>query len=230
MRTRPSLEACLDRARAWHFPADALLLSGDLVQDEPLGYDAIRSLFAGAGAPVLVVPGNHDVPGALAAALAGPPFQVGGSRHLDGWVVQLVSTWFAESANGEGRVGAGQLVALDRDLTAVRGRNVLVCLHHPPLAMDAAGIDALGLTDAAELRRVLERHACVRAVAWGHAHQALDVYRGDRRYMCSPSTCIQFKPRTPRLEVDARPPGYRVIDLHADGGVSSEVVWLEGYR
>jgi Icc protein len=96
--------------------------------------------------------------------------------------------------------------------------------------MDAAGIDALGLTDAADLLRVLDRHPCVRAVVWGHAHQALDVYRGDRRFMCSPSTCVQFKPRTPRIEIDPRPPGYRVIDLHPDGGVSSEVVWLEGYR
>jgi len=53
------------------------------------------------------------------------------------------------------------------------------------------------------------------------------VYRGARRFMCAPSTCVQFRPRAPRIEVDERPPGYRVIDLHADGSLASEVVWLE---
>ena len=48
--------------------------------------------------------------------------------------------------------------------------------------------------------------------------------------MCTPATCMQFKPRDPGFEVDDRPPGYRVIDLHDDGGIASEVVWLEGYR
>jgi hypothetical protein len=29
--------------------------------------------------------------------------------------------------------------------------------------------------------------------------------------------------------VDDRPPGYRVIDLLDDGGIATEVVWLERY-
>ena len=28
----------------------------------------------------------------------------------------------------------------------------------------------------------------------------------------------------------ASPPGYRVLDLHDDGGIATEVAWLEGYR
>jgi hypothetical protein len=41
---------------------------------------------------------------------------------------------------------------------------------------------------------------------------------------------MQFRPRQPSFQVDDRPPGYRVIDLGADGSIASEVVWLEGYR
>jgi hypothetical protein len=40
---------------------------------------------------------------------------------------------------------------------------------------------------------------------------------------------MQFKPRND-FAADDRPPGYRVIDLGADGAIVSEVVWLEGYR
>ena len=47
--------------------------------------------------------------------------------------------------------------------------------------------------------------------------------------MCTPATCMQFKPRND-FATDERPPGYRVIDLLANGSIASEVVWLEGYR
>jgi hypothetical protein len=89
--------------------------------------------------------------------------------------------------------------------------------------------DALGLLDGPEFMTAIARHDNVRGVAWGHAHQALDLYRGAVRLMCTPATCMQFKPRVDGFIVDDRPPGYRVIDLHDDGGIASEVVWLEGY-
>jgi Icc protein len=107
---------------------------------------------------------------------------------------------------------------------------VLVCLHHQPMPMEAAGLDALGLRDAEPFMALVRRHPQVRAVVWGHAHQAFDVFRDGVRYLCAPSTCMQFKPRDPGFVIDDRPPGYRVIDLHDDGGIATEVVWLEGYR
>jgi Icc protein len=226
VKTWHTLNACLARAKEWHFPADALLLSGDLVQDEPAGYDAIRTSFGTLGVPVLTIPGNHDVPDKLRQALGNPPFQVGGTYPLGDWLVVLLSSWFVGSVDGEGRLGDEELARLESALRRHAPRPALVCLHHPALPMDGS-IDELGLTDAAALLEIVARYDSVRAVAWGHAHQALDVYRGATRFMCAPSTCLQFRPRTPRLEVDARPPGYRVVDLHADGSLSSEVVWLE---
>jgi Icc protein len=227
VRTWSTLRACLARAREWHFPADALLLSGDLVQDEPAGYSAIRSLYGALGVPVLVIPGNHDVPDRLGQTLGDPPFQVGGTFPLGEWLLVLLSSWYAESVDGEGRLGGAQLASLEAALRRHAPRPALVCVHHPAVSMDSTGIDELGLTDAAALLEIVDRHDCVRGVAWGHAHQALDVYRADKRLMCAPSTCIQFRPRRARIEVDDRPPGYRVIDLHANGSLSSEVVWLE---
>jgi Icc protein len=97
--------------------------------------------------------------------------------------------------------------------------------------MDSPGLDELGLLDGPELSAAVARHPRVRGVCWGHAHQALDLYRpGDVRFMCTPATSMQFKPRSANFEIDDRPPGYRVLDLHADGSIASEVVWLEGYQ
>lgn len=228
--TLPSLEACLTHARHRQLPVDAILVTGDLVQDEPAGYGMLESLLGDLGAPVLLVPGNHDRPEALRVRFDHLPFQVGGSMALGRWTVVMLETWSADSVRGEGRLGPRAMRDLDAQLDAAGGRNVLVCLHHPPLLMDTAGLDSLGLVDAADFLAVLARHDHVRGVAWGHAHQALDLYRAHARFMCTPSTCFQFKPRVAGFVKDDRPPGYRVIDLLDDGGVASEVVWLEGYR
>src|SRR5688500_7212743 len=54
--------------------ADAILVTGDLVQDDAGGYERLRRLFARLGKPVLCVPGNHDLVRQMRAALASPPF------------------------------------------------------------------------------------------------------------------------------------------------------------
>ena len=58
--TLPALRAALAHARARDWPPDALLVTGDIVQDDPGGYAHFRSVFGGLGLPVLCLPGNHD--------------------------------------------------------------------------------------------------------------------------------------------------------------------------
>jgi 3',5'-cyclic-AMP phosphodiesterase len=229
-RSLPRLQACLAHARRHYFPADAVILTGDIVHDEPAAYGTVDLLFGALGVPVLLIPGNHDLPDEMRRRLCHAPFQVGGEwRTANGWQVLLLESWFAESADGEGRLGATQLEALECALEAGAEPNAFVFLHHPPVPMDSPSLDELGLLDGRELSATVARHPRVRGVCWGHAHQALDLYRaGDVRFMCTPSTCTQFRPRHD-FAADDRPPGYRVIDLAADGSIASEVVWLEGY-
>jgi Icc protein len=229
--TLPRLQACLAHARRHYFPVDAVLLTGDVVHDEPEAYGTVDLLFGELGAPVLVIPGNHDLPEEMRRQLSHAPFQVGGQwcTH-NGWQLLLLESWFAESTNGEGRLGSAQMADVDRALAVHTDAHALVVLHHPPVPMDSPSLDELGLLDGPLLSAAVERHPRVRGVCWGHAHQALDLFRaGDVRFMCTPATSMQFMPRND-FAVDDRPPGYRVIDLLADGSIASEVVWLEGYH
>jgi Icc protein len=232
VRTLPRLQACIAHAQRHFAPFDAVLLTGDIVHDEPAAYGFVDLLFSDFGIPVLVIPGNHDVPAEMYRRFANAPFQVGGEwLSSNGWQVLLLESWFAESSNGEGQLGAPQLGEVERALAVSTAPHALVVLHHPPVPMDSPGLDELGLLDGPELSAAVARHPRVRGVCWGHAHQALDLYRpGDVRFMCTPATCMQFKPRSANFEIDDRPPGYRVLDLHADGSIASEVVWLEGYQ
>ena len=65
--TLPALTAALAHARARDWPPDAVLVTGDLVQDDPAGYPHFRRLFGSLGLPVLCLPGNHDEPRAMRA-------------------------------------------------------------------------------------------------------------------------------------------------------------------
>src|SRR5262245_10687416 len=77
----PALQAAMtDAARRCHNP-DGVLLTGDLVQDDPAGYRWIRHLFGASKVPVLCLSGNHDLPEHMRAELAAPPFQVGGEME-----------------------------------------------------------------------------------------------------------------------------------------------------
>jgi Icc protein len=108
-------------------------------------------------------------------------------------------------------------------------RPVMVCLHHPPLPVGSAWLDSVGLTNADELLAVLDRHPTVRLVLGGHVHQEYVQRRRGALVLATPSTCAQFTPRTERCVMDLKPPGYRWLDLLPDGGVRTEVRWLQGW-
>jgi Icc protein len=230
-RTLPRLQACIAHAQRYFFPADIVAVTGDIVQDDARAYGAVDLLFGALGVPVLLIPGNHDLPDEMHRRFARAPFQVGGEyRTTNGWQILLLESWYAESDDGEGRLGQEQVTHVREALRHGTDPHAFIFLHHPPIPMESAALDKLGLLDANELLSAIDGQPRVRAVCWGHAHQALDIYaRGDVRFMCTPATAMQFRPRQPTFQVDDRPPGYRVIDLGADGSVASEVVWLEGY-
>jgi Icc protein len=226
--TYPALLATIEHARSRHWPCQAVLATGDLVQDDPQGYPRFREVFAGLGVPVYCIPGNHDEPEGMRRVLQGAPFQLGGVARWPGWVAVMLDSFLAGKA--QGRLSRQSLDELDAALTANARLNALVCLHHHPVAMHSRWLDQVGLENPDEFFEVLDRHRNVRAVLWGHVHQIHDGERRGVKLLSTPSTCAQFLPQSPSFAIDHRPPGYRWLDLHADGRVTSEVVWVEDYK
>jgi len=224
--TLPSLEATLANARQRDWPPDAVLVTGDLVQDDPAGYVHFRRLLGDLRVPVLCLPGNHDEPEAMRRELDGAPFVIGGAVDLGLWRIVLLDSTVSGSAAG--RMSAESLAALESALAAAPQRHALVCLHHHPVPMDSRWLDRVGLLNAAEFFDIVDRHPNVRGVVWGHVHQSYDAVRKGVRLLATPSTCAQFLPHAEQFAVDLRPPGYRTLELKADGSIVTDVVWLEG--
>ena len=225
--TYPALLAVIEHARARHWPCQAILATGDLVQDDPAGYARFRDVFSGLGVPVYCIPGNHDEPETMAQVLAGPPFQLGGVARFPRWVVVMLDSFLAGQAGG--RLSAASLAELDSALRANSRQHALVCLHHHPVDMRSRWLDQVGLENPDDFFAVLDRHRNVRAVLWGHVHQNHATERNGVRLFSTPSTCAQFLPLSAGFAIDQRPPGYRWLELNADGTITTEVVWLEGF-
>jgi Icc protein len=127
-----------------------------------------------------------------------------------------------------GELPESELARLDAALAGAGDRHALVCLHHHPVSLDSRWLDQVALQNAGAFFSVIDRHPRVRAIAFGHVHQAHDSLRGDVRILGTPSTCAQFLPGSDRFQVDPRPPAYRHLVLRENGVVSTRLHWLAG--
>ena len=207
--------------------AAAFVLGGDLVDDETAaGYARLDDRLAALGRPVLAMAGNHDDPARMAAYLRHARVHM--RLEIGGWQLFALNSHLDSSEAG--RVGARQL----HDLDAQLGRHpnpALVFVHHPPCSVGSAWIDTIGLQDRDALATVIERHPHVRAIVCGHAHQQAALAFAGRPCLVTPATMRQFLPQSHGFAEDAqRAPGYRVLTLTPDGGMTSRVRRVEAAR
>jgi Icc protein len=224
--TLPALQAALaDAQQSSAWPPDVVLVTGDLVQDDPGGYVHIRRALGPLGMPVLCIPGNHDDAAVMRRELRVDPFKVGGYSDFGAWRIVLLDSALPGSASG--RLSAATLAQLEEALRTADGRHCLVTLHHHPVPMSSRWLDRVALENSEEFFNVIDRHDNVRAIVWGHVHQAYEGMRKKVRLLATPSTCAQFVPHADEFAVDRRPPAYRTLELQSDGSLLTEVVWVE---
>jgi Icc protein len=145
------------------------------------------------------------------------------SKH---WQLILLNSQVEGSVHG--RLAQDQLDLLDQALSERPDLHSLVSFHHHPLPMGSRWIDRIGVKNADEVLAVIRRHNNVRCVLWGHVHQESDQLIDGVRYMSTPSTCVQFTPKSEEFSVDTLAPGYRWLDLCADGSIATGVSRVEG--
>ena len=195
--------------------ADLVLLTGDNADDGSAeAYARLAAAVAPLGAPVVALPGNHDVPATLAATFGEPPVV-----ELGAWRIVGLDTSRPDQVHGTLDVPAA-LDLLDRP----GGRPTLVALHHPPAS--ASTHEWFRLDGGADLLAGLAERPWVRAVASGHLHEAFDIEGpGGLALLGAPSTYVAIAHDGPafRIGVD-EPRGARVLHLEDDGTFSSTLL------
>ena len=227
--TYDSLQRVIAHYRDGGWKADVVALTGDVVQDDSReAYRNCRDLLAPLGLPVHCVPGNHDVRPLMRDELGSSPFAYCQSEHFGNWLMINLDSCIDGDAGGS--VSEQEMQRMDSTIGASTATHVIVCLHHPPVAMGSAWLDSVGLVNGEEFLDRMQVSGRIRAALLGHVHQEYDADFGGVRIITTPSTCNQFKPRSTDFAVDDRPPAYRTIDLYADGQITTRLVWVNDGR
>jgi len=200
---------------------DAVVVTGDISQDESAAsYAAAARLFDTLPCPWYWLAGNHDQRELMAAEHALVDAVV-----LGDWRMLLLDTQVPGAPHGE--LGERKLTALATQLEE-DDRPTLIAMHHPPVAVGARWMDAIGLKDRDAFWQSLSAYPQVKTVLFGHAHQAFSgtfthtPTAGSRAaavdvYGC-PAAADQFLPDAQHFAVDIEAsPGYRVVALDAAG-------------
>ncbi|MGF1496637.1 MAG: 3',5'-cyclic-AMP phosphodiesterase [Elainellaceae cyanobacterium] len=203
---------------------DVLLLTGDLSQDEtPASYQLLWEAIAPLQIPTYWIPGNHDDPRWMETTLNRPPFFQEKRVPLSDWTLLLLDSRVPGEVHGF--LSDTALAWLDQQLQATGTRPSVIALHHPPLSVGSDWIDGISLVNQGAFQEILHRHSGVRAVLCGHIHQELDEVRQGIRYLATPSTCVQFRPKSQEFAIDGdRFPGFRLLTLQDTGELTTEVI------
>lgn len=211
---------------------DFLLLTGDLVNDDDASaYDWLFDRLRAERRPFACVAGNHD------ATIDDDPCLAFAKRRflpkpLDLRLMDCQSlrlgSWRLLLLNSSVQGKIGGLLRPDQlawlgDALRRSDAPALVAMHHHPLPVRSAWIDAHMLKNADEFWKIAHRHRHLRAVVCGHAHQAAALRLQQTRVYVCPAVARQFAPLVDDFALDDKAMGFRILDLEAGGVLKTRV-------
>ena len=223
INTQASFSQVLTEIQQQHYAYDLVLATGDLVQDSSdNGYLRFCENVKSLKKMVFWIPGNHDFQPKMVEFLTKENVNAG--KHIllgEHWQILLLDSQVQGVPHGQ--LEPETLAWLKTKLEAHPQRYALVVLHHHLLSTGSAWLDQHNLRNPHELAGVLAPFPRVKAILYGHIHQQVDSTWHGYHVMATPSTCIQFKPDCNTFTLDTLQPGWREIELYADGHIETRV-------
>lgn len=226
LETQHSLECVLNSVKTENSHFDFFVVSGDLSQDGSLeSYQRLHESLSLFDVPSFWFAGNHDDPKNMKSVCEGTEHLKSIVRSKD-WQLVLLDSQVEGSVFGN--LADDQLALLEQALTERPDLHTLISLHHHPIPMESGWMDKIGVKNGEELMAIARRHKNVKCILWGHVHQDSDRMVDGIRMLSTPSTCVQFTPQSENFDIDTVAPGYRRLQLNADGTIETEVSRVKG--
>jgi len=145
------------------------------------------------------------------------------------WPLLELGAWRVLSLNtaipGEvgGRLVDEELIFLEQSLRAEPESPFVIFMHHPPMPVGCEWLDKQRIANADEFEGIVRAAGNVKALFTGHVHQELGSKWAGCDVYTTPSTCFQFAASSDGFAMSDGMPGYRWIDLHPDGQLTTGV-------
>lgn len=226
VNTYDSFCAVIDEIKAQNFNYDFIAFTGDISQDYSVkSYEHFAEIIKVLNKPVFFLPGNHD----------DGPLMYRIFENLGVNIAKNVITpkWQFIFLNSEVyAVPHGWIERRQLDYAAFCGRrspdqHVAILVHHMPHLVQSAWLDTQTMHNLDEFNTYIHRIPNVRAVITGHIHQEFDVTERGIRYIATPSTSIQFTPKSNDFALDSVGPGWRYLSFNPDGSIDTKVYRLK---
>jgi 3',5'-cyclic-AMP phosphodiesterase len=223
--TEHYFHAILELAFSSHPHFDLVLVTGDLAQIPcQSSYQRILDRLEAYQTECVCLAGNHDNFDLMQAILNTDKVSCRKQTVLQNWQVICLNSQIVGEAGG--RLANEELVLLEQCLSDYPHHHALIAVHHHCLPTDSVWMDTMTIENHQDFLAIVKKYPQVKVITTGHIHQLMDTTVESVRVLGTPSTCFQFKPKSKQFGMDNTAPGYRVIQLYADGHIESTVVRL----
>ncbi len=216
-------QAVVVRLRVWAESADAILHTGDVSDDgSAAACQRVADGLTALDLPGQVIPGNHDEPEALLRTFT-PGQALSLSRVLDLGRWQVIGLDSRQPGEVSGHLCQAELSALDEALAAAGDAWILLAVHPPPVSVNCAWLDAIGLDNAQALLNRVAVQPQIAGVISGHVHHAFETMRYGRPVLTAPAVSMQFLAGSDTFAIAPGPPAFRWLDLFPDGTIQTGI-------
>jgi len=213
-----NLQSLLPVMRGWR--PDLIVATGDISEDaSPAAYSRVAGMLGSIDAPLLALPGNHDIPDVMSEHFSQGPWNGPFIREAGPWALVLLDSTVRGSISGS--FSPDYLERFDACLRNSDANYLLVALHHQPVAVKAPWIDRYALEEPDRFLQCVDREPRIRCVAWGHIHHAFGAERNGVTLLGAPSAAANSLPESSRFTPDPAGPACRWLELYGDGRVET---------
>ena len=226
IKTVQSYEAVIDHASKYASECLAVLSTGDLSQDHSAqSYIDFTTHIKTLNMPCYWLPGNHDIQAIMLPSLLQQGLAQTKQIISDYWQIIMLDSQVEGVVYGI--LSEQQLCFLEDALHEHPDKHTLICIHHHVLPVGSKWLDQHILKNGQQFLDLIDDFDNVRAVLSGHVHQAGDTLHNGVCFMTTPSTCVQFKPKSVDFALDSQAPGYRYLSLNKEGDITTHVERIE---
>jgi len=221
-----NLKALLREVKS--FAPDFILATGDLSEDaSPASYQGLQKYLDQLAWPVLALPGNHDDIHRLAQVFPGSPVRDIAVTEHDKWQIIRLNSCLEQRP--EGRLSQQTLNQLQQVLQCEPGRPRLLAMHHQPIPAGSPWIDRYRLFKPQVFLDLIGQAPGVKAVVWGHVHQAHETEMNATAMLGSPSSAINSSPGVKSFVEDVElGPACRWLELGSGGSIRTGIIQVAG--